>query len=1009
MNLPTTTTLIAWIAENYELNTIPKKLAGEVDLNYYLKADNGSAYLLKIAAEDSDLKNLEMQGAMLQYLEAFAPHIALPRLIKNKAGEYIGTFPMEGKEPRYVRLLSWVPGKLWAHTNPHSPKLLKSLGRICGEFSAALKGFDHSAAHRWFKWDNKQAAWTEKDIPLMQDSLRREKANYFLNLFKEKVLPVQEELPQSIIHNDANDYNTLIDPDKNEVSALIDFGDAIYSYTINELSNAIAYAVMGKADPIRAALPVITGYHEVFPLTETELEVLFPLICTRLLISATCSARNRHEFPDNEYLLISEAPAWDLLDKFYSLSPEYVYYRFREACGWVPCPMESHFTKWASTENFASLFTIDLLNSSKHILDLGVGSLELGNNHEFDQTATFDRKIKRILEDAGTELGIGKYDEIRPVYTTDAYEVQSNEGPIWRTLHLGIDVFLPPETAIHAPLAGTIHSFQNNDQARDYGPTIILEHNPTKDVRFYSLYGHLSLDSLEGLQVGQEIPKGKAFAKIGAIEHNGNWPPHLHFQLMLDMLGKSGDFPGVAFPNERKLFLSLCPDPQSITGILYQKEKKRAAAELLAVRKDRLGKNLSLSYQKPLHMERAYLQYLYDTDGRRYLDTVNNVPHVGHQHPRVVRAAQKQAAVLNTNTRYLHDQIVAFAEELCETFPDPLSVAFFVNSGSEANELALRMARTYTAQKDMLVLDVGYHGNTQACIEISSYKFDSYGGKGAADFVHKNPIPDGYRGLYRYSESEIGQQYAAHIGQTIQKLQAEGKGFAAFIHESILSCGGQIVLPPNYLKEAYRMVREAGGLCIADEVQVGFGRVGDQFWGFELQGVVPDIVTMGKPIGNGHPLGAVVCRPEIAEAFANGMEYFNTFGGNPVSCAIGREVLAIVKEENLQAHAKETGDFLKSGLSELQKKYPIIGDVRGHGFFLGFELVKNLESLVPADEAASYLANRMCEKGILMSVDGPFHNVIKIKPPMAFQRRHATFLLETLEQVFQEDFLNKYY
>ncbi|MEM6803868.1 MAG: aminotransferase class III-fold pyridoxal phosphate-dependent enzyme [Bacteroidota bacterium] len=331
-----------------------------------------------------------------------------------------------------------------------------------------------------------------------------------------------------------------------------------------------------------------------------------------------------------------------------------------------------------------------------------------------------------------------------------------------------------------------------------------------------------------------------------------------------------------------------------------------------------------------------------------------------------------------------------------------LPAYLFVNSGSEANELALRMARTYTGQKDMLVVDVGYHGNTQACIDISPYKFNSKGGAGAADFIHVAPIPDGYRGLYGYTEENIGEKYAGHIAEQLTHLAKSGKGVAAFIHESILSCGGQIVLPPNYLQHAYQALRQAGAVCIADEVQVGFGRVGDSFWGFELQGVVPDIVTMGKPIGNGHPLGAVVCRPEIAEAFANGMEYFNTFGGNPVSCKIGREVLSIVKEHNLQRHAKEVGDFLLQGLRQLQAKYEIMGDVRGHGLFLGFEMVKNRETKAAADEACSYLANRMRENGILMSVDGPLHNVIKIKPPLAFGKKHAEFLLESLEKVLGE-------
>jgi len=399
------------------------------------------------------------------------------------------------------------------------------------------------------------------------------------------------------------------------------------------------------------------------------------------------------------------------------------------------------------------------------------------------------------------------------------------------------------------------------------------------------------------------------------------------------------------------------------------------------------------------------MQYLYNSQGQRFLDTVNNVPHVGHQHPRVVAVAQRQLAVFNSNTRYLQKNLMEYAEQLCATLPDELSVCYFVNSGSEANELAMRLAKTYTNQKDFIAVEVGYHGNTQNCIDISSYKFDSPGGKGKADHIHIVPMPDTFRGEFRKNDPKAGEKYAAYVEQAIRKNWADGKDIAGFFCESILSCGGQIVLPPNYLKTAFQHVRKAGGVCIMDEVQVGFGRVGAHFWGFELQGVVPDIVTMGKPIGNGHPIGAVVTTRAIADAFNNGMEYFNTFGGNPVSCAIGKEVLQIIKDEKLQENALAMGNYLKQELTSLSKEFPIIGDVRGHGLFLGFELVKDRNTLEPAATQNSYLANRMKNHGILMSTDGLYHNVIKIKPPIVFNQKNADFLLEQLQKVLKEDFM----
>jgi 4-aminobutyrate aminotransferase-like enzyme len=382
------------------------------------------------------------------------------------------------------------------------------------------------------------------------------------------------------------------------------------------------------------------------------------------------------------------------------------------------------------------------------------------------------------------------------------------------------------------------------------------------------------------------------------------------------------------------------------------------------------------------------------------------VAHVGHEHPRVVMAGQRQMAVLNTNTRYLHENLVKFVDSLLATMPPELNVAFLVNSGSEANELGMRLAKNYTGQKDMIVSEVGYHGNTNGCIEISSYKFDGKGGKGAEPHIHVIPIPDVYRGLYRSDDPKAGSKYASHVDQAIKKMQAEGRNPAAFIFESVISCGGQVELPKGFLKEAYHYVRKAGGVCLADEVQTGCGRAGDHFWAFQEHNVVPDIVTIGKPIGNGHPLAVVVTTQAIADAFRNGMEYFNTFGGNPVSCAIGLEVLNVIKEEGLQQNAKHVGEYLKSGLRELMNQFQIIGDVRGPGLFIGFELVKDRITKEPATEQASYFANRMRDKGILMSTDGPYNNVLKIKPPMVFSQVNADFLIDRIRGVLSENFMN---
>jgi 4-aminobutyrate aminotransferase-like enzyme/Ser/Thr protein kinase RdoA (MazF antagonist) len=423
---------------------------------------------------------------------------------------------------------------------------------------------------------------------------------------------------------------------------------------------------------------------------------------------------------------------------------------------------------------------------------------------------------------------------------------------------------------------------------------------------------------------------------------------------------------------------------------------------LLKERRAFIGKNLSISYKKPVKIVQGAFQYLYDDQGNTFTDCVNNVSHVGHCHPTVVKAAQRQMAILNTNTRYLSDHLIEYAKQLTATLPPSLNVCYFTNSGSEANDLAIRMSRTFRHQKDVIVLDHAYHGNSTTAIELSPYKFDGKGGAGKMPYIHKAQNPDQYRGEFRYNDPEAGKKYAQDVLRIVEDLTKEGKEPAAFICETLLGVGGQILLPPHYLEEVYQIVRKAGGVCIADEVQVGFGRLGEKFWGFELQEVVPDIVVMGKPIGNGHPLAAVVTTQEIADAFNNGMEYFNTFGGNPVSMITGQAVLSVIQDEALQQHAFEVGKHLLAKLSELKPKHAIIGDVRGFGLFVGIELVRDHVTLEPAVPEIDFVVENMRHRGFFLSTDGPLHNVIKIKPPMVFNKQNADELAHHLDEAFHE-------
>lgn len=983
--------------ELYGINGIVDFLPGEVDFNFKV-TDNNNTYILKVSRPGTDLEYLTFQDELLFHLEKKEPDFEYPKTQTDPNGHRVLEFIDENENIRKVRLIKWIQGPLYSNYSPKSDSLRYTLGYKGGQITAALIDFNHDFSKRFLDWDIANGLWVEKYLHLF-DQNDKELVAAFLEKFK-SIKSHYDTLRKSTIHNDANDNNIVVS--ENEVKAIIDYGDAVFSPIINDLSVTLAYACMDFEQPLLTALPIVKGYHAAFPLQENELRVLYTTTAIRLIISVTKSAINKKAEPQNEYLQISEKPAWDLLRKWISINDNFAHYAFRSACGFEPCPSNLLFQEYARSTQWDLYRLIpEAKNLKIEPLDLSVSSKFIGNYSEYTLTENLYNRIgKRYATDK--TLLVGGYGEARPVYTTDAFKVKSNEGFEHRTIHLGVDFWQEAGLAIHSVEDGEIIGLYDNCLPKDYGPTIILKHQ-LHNLTFFTLYGHLTKESLQNKTVGQTVKKDEKIAELGSELENGGWAPHLHFQIILDMLGQQTDFYGVSTPTLWPIFKSICPDPNFLFKAPELKGKPIADNESqINFRKKHLGKSLSLSYQKPLKIVRGQMQFLIDDLGQKYLDTVNNVAHVGHEHPRVVNAGKNQMDVLNTNTRYLHDEILTFADALLSTFPAELSVVHFVNSGSEANELAMRMAKAFSGQKDMIALEIGYHGNTQACIDVSSYKFDGKGGSGCPEHTHIVPLPDAFRGLYQGIGA--GSKYAKHVKGLIKNLKSNGRGVAGIIAESIVSCGGQVDLPEGFLKEAFDYVREAGGVCISDEVQTGFGRVGKEFWGFQLHGVIPDIVTMGKPIGNGHPLAAVVCTRQVADAFANGMEYFNTFGGNPVSCAIGLEVLKTIKEDNLQQNAFEVGAFLKSQLKGLQEMFPILADIRGEGLFLGIELCDKYKN--PLAYQTNYLANRMKDFKILMSIDGPQHNVLKIKPPMCFSKSDAAYLIEVMKIVLSENNMN---
>jgi 4-aminobutyrate aminotransferase-like enzyme/Ser/Thr protein kinase RdoA (MazF antagonist) len=996
--------------ETWGLEASARELPSERDQNFHLTGAEGEL-VLKLSGPAERPETLELQDAALDWLARRAPRLPVPRVRRSSSGHSTVSVPAPDGSPRLARMLTYLPGGVLAKARPHPPGLLRDVGRFLGELDQALEGFAHPAAiDRNLDWNPGRALGViDRHQGEIRDPRDGALVAHFLRLREASVAPREGALRRSVIHNDGNDWNVLVgDPTREgrAVAGLIDFGDMLESWTVCEVAVAAAYAMLGKADPLAAAVPLVAGYHGAHPLTEEELAVVFPLAALRLCVSVCLSAHRRTAEPDNPYLMITESSAWDALRRLRDIPPRLAEYVFREACGLPPCPSAPGVASWL-LRNRAAIGPVVAADLSRAIVfDLSVGSPEIESPAAATDTPALTAKVAARMREAGAPAAIGRYDEARIVYQSDAFRSSSGESPEWRTVHLGVDVFVPPGAEVFAPLPGRVHSFRDNAARLDYGPTVILEHAVEGAPAFFTLYGHLTADSLAGLSPGLPVAKGQTIGRVGHPPANGDWPPHVHFQIVTDLLGREGDFPGVAPASQRGVWRSLSPDPSPMLGVTVRREDADAPA-LLAERRRLLGPSLSVAYRAPLEIVRGHGAFLYDETGRAYLDVVNNVAHVGHSHPRVVRAGQRQMAVLNTNTRYLHPAILRYAERLRTLLPEPLSVCYFVCSGSEANELALRLARAHTKGRDLIVVDGAYHGNTAALIDASPYKFDGPGGQGAPPHVHKVPMPDAYRGRHRREDPACGEKFAEPVGAAAGAARARGGKPAAFLCESLLSCGGQIVLPPRYLSAAYGHARAAGAVCVADEVQVGFGRVGSHFWGFQAQGVVPDIVTMGKPMGNGHPLGAVVTTPEIAASFANGMEYFNTFGGNPVSCEIGLAVLDVIRDERLQERAWRVGERFRAGLAALGARHAIVGDARGLGLFLGIELVRDRDTLEPAAEEAAYVVERMKDHGILVSTDGPLHNVVKMKPPMVFSEADAERVVGAFDRVLGEDFVTR--
>lgn len=996
--------VLAELASAYELGGSLERLDGEYDLNFRLADRDGQRYLVKVMRQGCDTGLVDLQCAALDHLTSPASVLPIPRLVRARDGKAYRLVSDDAGQERILWVQEVLPGQNMNQIRPWTNQLLTDLGACLGRFTQAMTGFDHAYSRRGgFKWNLENAAWIGDHLDVLTDSTLRDLVGGWHGHFQSHLLPQFAELRRSVIHGDVNDCNVLLEygRDGNQaLTGLIDFGDMCYSVTVGDLAIACAYGMMRKEDPVGAMALMVSGFHAEYALTEQEIGLLFPLAMTRLAVSLVNAALAAIEDPDDAYATLSQSEAQALLLRLSKLPPRIAELRLREACGLEPVAQWPSIRTWLKQQgSYANVFPDRPWPEQLVTLDLSFES-DLGGPDvaRFDLQACTAAIVERTRNHAG--LGVGCYGEARPVYSGESFsEGLYSDG---RTHHLGVDLFAPAGTAVASPLAGIVHTVDVMPDKLDYGGLVVLQHAAGDEESFLTLYGHLDPASLRALSPGQAVKAGSPFAALGSCEVNGGWPPHLHFQLLLETFEAFASPPGVSSHREFSAYGAISPNPAVLLNLRDEQVGWEVVPEpvLAGRRQKHFADNLKLSYEQPFAPVRAWKHYLYDAHGHLYLDAYNNVPHVGHGHPRVIEAAAAQWGRLNTNSRYLYRQLGDYADRLAALLPAPLEVCFFVNSGSEANELALRLARTHTGARDMFVMDHGYHGWTTGAFAMSPYK-TAHGSESAA-WVHVTPQPDCYRGAFDAGDVRAGEKFAEQVAEAVHDLSREHGRPAGYICEALPSVGGQIVPPAGFLRNVYSTVRAAGGVCILDDVQTGFGRVGSHLWGFNLHDVIPDILVLGKPMGNGFPIGAVITTREIASSFDNGIEYFSTFGGNTVACAAGMAVLDVLHDEGLQANAHHIGNRLKAGLFELQSQFPIMGDVRGHGLFLGVELVLDRKTKKPATGQAEYVKNRMRSKRVLLGLEGPYDNVLKIRPPLSFDEAAAEHLLGTLGAVLAE-------
>ncbi|AZL66478.1 aminotransferase [Pseudomonas oryziphila] len=941
----------ALLRSHYDLRGELQALGSQQDVNFCLDSAQGR-YVLKACHGSYAEVELQAQHAALAYLRERG--VPVPQVQPSLAGEALLALEVDG-QPLRVRLLSYIEGQPLTRLKHLPVSVVAELGRLCAQVDQALAGFEHPGLDRTLQWDPRHAqALVEHLLPVLTDPERRQQVDQLARQAADKLAPLVGQLPTQAVHLDITDDNVVWARDGQrewQVQGVIDFGDLLRSWRIADLSvTCSALLHHAEGDPLRI-LPAVAAYQAANPLETAELQALWPLVQLRAAVLVLSSEQQLAIDPLNQYTRDNIAHEWEIFDTACAVPAALMEVAILQAAGKRP-----------ASADFSGCLPLlpALAGQAVNRVDLGVLSphCEAGN---WEQPG-FDQRLLASQPAPASSL--------HGQYRLSQTHIDRPEEPA--TCALGVELNLVPGSLVQAPAEGVWQRAGDNRGC------------------LRTAHWNLWLNGLEEAPAdGQLLARGQALGATCGF---------LSVQLCLD--GQAVP-PFFATPSAAAAWLALCPSPSALLGFDCAAEPLADAQALLARRDASFARSQKHYYEQPPHIERGWRNYLIDMQGRSYLDMLNNVAVLGHGHPRMVAESARQWSLLNTNSRFHYAAIAEFSERLLEVAPEGFDRVFLVNSGTEANDLAIRLAWAYSGGRDLLSVLEAYHGWSVATDAISTSIADNPQAlETRPDWVHPVEAPNTFRGRFRGADSAA--DYLRDVDAKLADLDARGRQLAGMICEPVYGNAGGISLPAGYLREAYAKVRQRGGVCIADEVQVGYGRLGEYFWGFEEQGVVPDIITMAKGMGNGQPLGAVITRREIAEALEAEGYFFSSAGGSPVSCRIGMAVLDVMRDEGLWDNARDVGRHFKARLQALVDKYPLAGAAHGSGFYLGLELVRDRQTLEPATQETMLLCNRLRELGIFMQPTGDYLNILKIKPPMCTTRASVDYFVDSVERILAE-------